>query len=290
MRGNPRTYQGYWRQSGSRLIRNRVGLACGLLLIGLGLVGLAAPQLAGLITHRDPSQLNLRDVFAPPGPVYVLGADELGRDVLTRLIHGTRVTLGVAFLTILMSVSIGTTVGMIAGYAGHWLDEVLMRFVDMLLAIPPIFLFILLAILLRPSPLTLAGIIAFVGWTGVSRLVRAETLSVKGREFVLAAVSTGASDTRVLTHHILPNVIPIMIVAASLAMGQVILAEAALDFLGLGVSPPTSTWGNMLTQANRYLSSAPWLVVFPGLAIFVSVLASNLLGNALRDALDPRIG
>jgi peptide/nickel transport system permease protein len=165
-----------------------------------------------------------------------------------------------------------------------------MRFVDMLLAIPPIFLFILLAILLRPSPLTLAGIIAFVGWTGVSRLVRAETLSVKGREFVLAAVSTGASDIRVLTHHILPNVIPIMIVAASLAMGQVILAEAALDFLGLGVSPPTSTWGNMLTQANRYLSSAPWLVVFPGLAIFVSVLASNLLGNALRDALDPRIG
>lgn len=284
-----RVSRSYWRESIVRLAQNRVGLACGILLIVLGLVGVLAPQLAALLTHQDPAQQDLHGVFAAPTGRHWFGTDELGRDVLTRLIYGTRVTLGVAFLTILMSVSVGTTVGMTAGYYGGAIDEVLMRFVDMLLSIPPIFLFILLSILLQPSPLTLAAIIAFVGWGGVSRLVRAETLSIKNRDFIMAARSIGTSDVRLLATHFLPNVAPIMIVAASLAMGQIILAEAALDFLGLGIHPPTPSWGNMLTQADNYFFNAPRLVIFPGATIFLSVLATNLFGNALRDALDPRV-
>jgi peptide/nickel transport system permease protein len=284
-----RASRSYWRESLDRLSRNRIGLGSGILLLVFGLIGIAAPLLTALITHQDPAHQNLHDVFASPSVKHLFGSDELGRDVLTRLVYGTRVTLGVAFLTILMSLGVGATVGMVAGYYGGLIDEVLMRFVDMLLSIPPIFLFILLSILLTPSPITLAGIIAFVSWGGVSRLVRAETLSIKNREFVAAARSIGASDFRLLTVHILPHVLPIMIVAASLAMGQIILAEAALDFLGLGIHPPTPSWGNMLTQADNYFFNAPTLVLYPGATIFVTVLATNLFGNAIRDAFDPRV-
>ena len=287
--GRRRVSRSYWTESAARLARNPVGLACGVLLVAFGLVGVFAPQLTSLLTHQDPAHQNLHGVFAPSSAAHWFGTDELGRDVLTRLIFGTRVTLGVAFLTITMSISVGTTVGMSAGYYGGVVDEILMRLVDMLLAIPPIFLFILLSILLQPGPVTLAGIIAFVGWGGVSRLVRAETLSIKNRDFIMAARSIGISDVRLLAMHILPNVLPIMIVAASLSMGQIILAEAALDFLGLGIHPPTPSWGNMLTQADNYFFNAPRLVLFPGATIFLSVLATNLFGNALRDAFDPRV-
>jgi peptide/nickel transport system permease protein len=164
-----------------------------------------------------------------------------------------------------------------------------MRFVDMVLAIPSIFLFILMSILFRPNALTLSVIIASVGWGTVARLVRGEVLSVKNRDFVLASRSIGAGDARLILRHLLPNVLPVMIVAASLGVGAVILVEAALDFLGLGIHPPTPSWGNMLSGAQTYYHHSAYLVVFPGLMIFLTVLAANIFGNAVRDAFDPRL-
>ncbi|OLC21886.1 MAG: hypothetical protein AUH80_03395 [Chloroflexi bacterium 13_1_40CM_4_65_16] len=268
---------------------NRVGMAAGLLIVVFALIALLAPLFSLVVTHVQPQTINLDDTFFRPGLRHLLGTDELGRDTLTRLIWGARVSLGVAFLTVAMSLSVGTTVGMVAGYYGGWIDDVLMRFVDMVLAIPAIFLFILMSILFRPNAITLAAIVASVGWGSVARLVRGEVLSVKQRDFILATRSIGAGDARLMVRHLLPNVLPVLIVAASLGVGQIILIEAALDFLGLGIQPPTPSWGNMLTNAQSYFFRSGFLVAFPGITIFITVLASNIFGNAVRDAFDPRL-
>jgi peptide/nickel transport system permease protein len=284
-----RPAQSYWNESWERLRANRIGVAAGILIFILALIALAAPLFSLFLTHFDPARQHLIDNFRPPGHPYLLGTDELGRDELTRLIYGGRVTLGVAFLTVALSLTLGSTVGLLAGFYGGWLDDVLMRVVDVFLAIPAIFLFILMSILFRPNAITLAAIIASVGWGGVARLVRGEVLSVKQRDFILAARTIGARDVRIIFRHLLPNVLPVLIVAASLGVGQIILIEAALDFLGLGIQPPTPSWGNMLTNAESYFFHSTWLVVFPGITIFVTVLASNIFGNAVRDAFDPRL-
>jgi len=284
-----RPAQSFWNESWERLRANRIGVAAGVLILILALIAIAAPIFSQLLTHFDPTRQHLTDNFRPPGHPYLLGTDELGRDTLTRLIYGGRVTLGVALLTVVLSLTLGTTVGLMAGYYGRWLDDLLMRIVDVFLAIPAIFLFILMSILFRPNAFTLAAIIASVGWGGVARLVRGEVLSVKQRDFILATRSVGAKDLRLIVRHLLPNVLPILIVAASLGVGQIILIEAALDFLGLGIQPPTPSWGNMLTNAESYFFHSGWLVVFPGVTIFITVLASNLFGNAVRDAFDPRL-
>ncbi|HEY1420818.1 MAG TPA: ABC transporter permease [Candidatus Dormibacteraeota bacterium] len=284
-----RPAQSYWNESWERLRANRIGVAAGVVILILALIAIAAPLFSQLLTHFDPTRQHLVDNFRPPGHPYLLGTDELGRDTLTRLIYGGRVTLGVAALTVALSLTVGTTVGLLAGYYGRWIDDILMRIVDVFLAIPAIFLFILMSILFRPNAITLAAIIASVGWGGVARLVRGEVLSVKQRDFILAARSIGARDLRLIIFHMLPNVLPVLIVAASLGVGQIILIEAALDFLGLGIQPPTASWGNMLTNAESYFFHSSWLVVFPGITIFVTVLASNIFGNAVRDAFDPRL-
>ena len=284
-----RPAQSYWNESWERLRANRIGIVCGLLIVVLALIAIAAPVFTQFLTHREPFQLDLDSTFQPPGGAHLLGTDELGRDTLTRLIYGGRVTLGVAFLTIALSLTLGTGVGLLAGYYGRWIDDLLMRFVDVVLAFPAIFLFILMAILFRPTPITLAAVIASVGWGGVARLVRGEVLSVKQRDFILATRSIGARDVRLIFRHLLPNVLPVLIVAATLGVGQIILIEAALDFLGLGIQPPTASWGNMLTNSQSYFFHSVWLVYFPGITIFVTVLAANLFGNAVRDAFDPRL-
>ncbi len=284
-----RPAQSYWNESWERLRANRIGVAAGVLILVLAAIAIAAPLFTQFLTHVDPTRQNLSDTFRSPGGAFILGTDELGRDTLTRLIYGGRVSLGVAFLTVALSLTLGTTVGLLAGYYGRWLDDVLMRVVDVFLAIPAIFLFILMSILFRPNAITLAAIIASVGWGGVARLVRGEVLSVKQRDFILAARSIGARDGRLIIRHLLPNVLPVLIVAASLGVGQIILIEAALDFLGLGIQPPTASWGNMLTNAESYFFHSTWLVVFPGITIFLTVLASNVFGNAVRDAFDPRL-
>lgn len=287
--GVGRPAQSYWNESWERLRANRIGMAAGVLILVLAAIALAAPLFSALLTHYQPESINLDETFALPGLKHLLGSDELGRDTLTRLIWGARVSLGVAFLTVLLSTTVGTAVGMMAGYYGGWIDDILMRFVDMVLSIPAIFLFILMSILFRPNPVTLAMIVASVGWGAVARLVRGEVLSVKERDFILATRSIGARDGRLMLRHLLPNVLPVLIVAASLGVGQIILIEAALDFLGLGIQPPTPSWGNMLTNSQSYFFRSGFLVAFPGIAIFITVLASNLFGNAIRDAFDPRL-
>src|SRR2546421_7839960 len=287
--GAARPAQSYWNESWERLRANRVGMAAGILIVVFAVIAIAAPLFSLVLTHVQPQTINLDQTFMRPGLRHLLGTDELGRDTLTRLIWGARVSLGVAFLTVGMSVFLGTTVGMVAGYYGGWVDDVLMRFVDTVLAIPAIFLFILMSILFRPNALTLAAIVASVGWGSVARLVRGEVLSVKQRDFILATRSIGAGDGRLMLRHLLPNVLPVMIVAASLGVGQIILLEAALDFIGLGVQPPTASWGNMLLNAQSYFYHSTSLVILPGICIVLAVLSANIFGNAVRDAFDPRL-
>lgn len=286
-RGRPS--RSFWQQSWEELRANRVAMAAGAVLVVMILVALTAPLISHFLTHYEPVQQDLNSPFAGPGRGHWLGTDELGRDTLTRLVWGARISLGIGFLTVAIALTVGSAVGLLAGYYGGLVDNVLMRVVDVVLAVPPIFLYILMSILFRPNALTLSVIIASVGWAALSRLVRSEVLSLRTRDYMLATRSLGARDGRLILRHLLPNVLPLMIVAASLALGQVILIEAALDFLGLGIDPPTPSWGNMLTNAPIYFVHSTWLVVLPGICIFLAVLAANLFGSALRDAFDPRL-
>jgi peptide/nickel transport system permease protein len=283
-----RPARSFWRQSLGELRRNPAAVASAVILGVLILIAIFAP-LVQLITHTTPIQQDLLNTYSPPSREHLLGTDELGRDTLTRLVYGARISLGVGFLAVAVGLAIGGLVGLCAGFYGGWVDDVLMRIVDVVLAIPAIFLFILMAILFRPNAITLALIIASLSWAALARLVRAEVLSLRSRDYVLAARSIGARDTRILSRHVLPNCLQIVIVAASLGIGQVVLIEAALDFLGLGIQEPTPSWGNMLSNAEVYFTHSVWLVVLPGLMIFLTVIACNVLGNALRDAFDPRL-
>jgi peptide/nickel transport system permease protein len=293
-----RPAQSYWSESWERLRRNRMGMGAGAVVLLMVAIAVAAPLLATYVIHHNPYSIDLSATFSTPGSAHWLGTDEAGRDTLTRLMYGAQVTLTVAFLAVAVALVVGGTVGLVAGFYGGWIDNLLMRFVDVLLSIPAIYLLILLTIL-QPKigpivlstsdPRSLAVIIAIVGWGGLSRLVRGEVLSVKNREFMLATRSIGASDLRLLTRHLLPNVLAVMIVAASLNVGAVIITESILDFIGLGIQPPVASWGNMLTNSQTYFYHSIWLVMLPGALIFITVLAMNIFGNALRDAFDPRL-
>ena len=284
------TTRGYWATAFSRLRRNRIGMASGALLLFFVLVAVTAPLLAKLLTHTNYSSQDLANTFAPPfSPGHILGTDDLGRDTLTRLLFGAQVSMGIGFLAVSVSLAIGATVGLVAGYYGGLIDSILMRFVDIILAIPSIFLFILMSILFKPNTVTLALIIASVGWGSIARLVRGEVLSVRTRDFMVATRALGARDARLIVRHLLPNVLHVLIVFGSLYLGSVILIEAALDFLGLGINPPIPSWGNMLTNSETFFFHSRWLVVWPGVMIFLAVLAANLFGNAVRDAFDPRL-
>ncbi|MEX1158105.1 MAG: ABC transporter permease [Thermomicrobiales bacterium] len=285
--GKPRTYLGMaWR----RLRRNK------LAMIGLGvmlfmiLVALGAGLISQYITHFKPSDQSLRNNFMGINENgYYLGSDDLGRDTLTRLVYGARVSLGVAGLSVVVALTIGTVVGTVAGFYGRWIDSILMRFVDIMLSIPQLFLLLLVATLWSLSPLTLSLVIAGIAWVTLSRLVRGEVMSVKSRDYVDAARVVGVGNARIMFRHILPNVTPVIIVWASLVVPGLILLEATLSFLGLGVQPPTASWGNMLTVAQKVWSHSTAMVLLPGFAIYITVFAINLFGNGLRDALDPRL-
>jgi peptide/nickel transport system permease protein len=258
------------------------------LLLVLLVMAVAAPLVSAWVLHTTPAQQNLSNTFLGPNRTNWLGTDELGRDSLARLMYGARVSLGVAGLTVALTILVASLVGLIAGFYGGVTDELLMRLVDGLLAIPPLYVFILMSILFHPKMFMLAVIIASVMWAGVARLVRGEVRKLRSRDYVLAAHSIGATETRIMLRHLLPNVLPLLIVASSLAIAQTILVEAALDFLGLGVQPPTPSWGNMLSNSQNYYYHSAWLVILPGAAILLSVLATTVVGNGLRDAFDPR--
>ena len=287
-----RPAQSYWSESWERLRGNRFGMSAGAVVLLMSILALLAPAISAFLTHHTFSAQDLDNNFVGPGfPGHLLGTDELGRDTLTRLLYGAQVSLGVAFLTVTMSLVVGTLVGLVAGYYGGLVDDLLMRLVDIILAFPRIFLFILVGILFfRYSGLfTLSLTFAAVGWGGTARLVRGEVLSIRNRDFMLASRAMGATDSRQIFVHLLPNVLPVMIVTASLGVGGVILAEAAVDYLGFGIHPPEPSWGNMLSNSQQYFVHSVWLVFLPGILIFVTVLAANLFGNAVRDAFDPRL-
>ncbi len=258
---------------------------CASILLLLFLSSLIAPVL-GLPSY---SEIDLTHRLLPPSSAHFFGTDELGRDILSRLLFGGRISFLVSLLVVLFSLSIGIGIGCAAGMSGGWVDELLMRAVDILLAFPGILLAIGLMAVLGPKIQNVIVALVIVGWVGYARLARGLTLKLREMDFVQASRSLGASSGRILLRHILPNILPSMIVQASFGFAGVILAESALSFLGLGVQAPQPSWGNMLSDGKNHLLDAPHLTIFPGLAIFITVLSFNLLGDALRDRLDPRL-
>ncbi len=245
--------------------------------------------LAPLLYPYKPDEVNLQEVLSPPSKEHPLGTDELGRDVLARILWGGRVSMLVGFVAVGISTLVGILFGALAGYYGKWVESIIMRFVDIMLCFPTFFLILAVIAFLEANIWNIMAIIGLTSWMGVARLVRAEFLSLKEREFVLAAKSIGASSFRIIFHHILPNALGPVFVSAILGIGNAILVESALSFLGIGIQPPSPSWGNMLTSGKDYLEVAWWLSLFPGLAILLTVLGFNLLGEGLKDALNPRL-
>jgi peptide/nickel transport system permease protein len=261
------------------------GRAGMLVLATLALVSLIGPALL-------PNPAEMPDVVAgatAPSLSHPFGTDQLNRDILARVVNGGRISLTVAVLAMAVSLTLGALVGLVAGYAGGWLDAVLMRIVDAALAIPRLFVILLLLVVWERIPLTaLILVLGTTGWFATSRLVRGEVLRLRGEAFVLAARGLGAGPGRIIARHLLPNAAGPLLVAATLGVGDVILLEAGLSFLGLGIQPPTPSWGGMVLDARPLMVTAPWTAIFPGAAIVVTVLAVNLIGDALQAALDPR--
>lgn len=256
-------------------------------LLFVSLVVLSA-VFAPAIAPEGPNEQDLFDRLESPSAEHPMGTDQLGRDVLSRLLYGARISLRIAVVVVAITLAIGTAVGLVAGYAGGWVDEALMRVVDVLLAFPGILLALVIAGILGPSLTNIMIALAVVGWTQYARIIRGSVLSVKEEEFVKSAQLMGVSRARILLRHILPNVVTPVVVLATMDMAYVILGTAGLSFLGLGAQPPTPEWGTMLSQGRNYVDTAWWIVNFPGLAIMITVLGFNLLGDGLRDVLDPR--
>jgi peptide/nickel transport system permease protein len=271
--------------------QSRVGVAGILIVTVVVLVALIGPY----ITPLDPYQHNLRSRFEPPGTtdaagnVYILGTDQLGRDILSRIIVGTRISVLIGVLSVLIAGVVGVIYGVVSGYFGGWIDDALMRFADAFLAIPFIVLVVAAAGVLGPGLFTLILILGLTRWVTYARVTRAETLSVRESEYVTAARALGQSNWRIITRHVLPNIFGSILVIASLMIATAVLAESALSFLGLGVQPPAITWGLMLSDGRQYIGSAWWMTAFPGIAITVTVLGTVFVGDWLRDVLDPRL-
>jgi peptide/nickel transport system permease protein len=268
----------------ARLQKNRMALLGAAIVLAMFILAVLAPFLAG-----DPGAINIAHRLQAPSFAYPLGTDDLGRDVLARILYGARISLLVGFVAVGIATSIGIVLGALSGYYGGWVDGLTMRFVDIMLCFPSFFLILAVIAFLEPSIWNIMIIIGLTGWMGVARLVRAEFLSLRERDFVVAARALGASDSRLIFRHILPNALSPILVSATLGVAGAILTESALSFLGIGVQPPTPSWGNMLIAGKQTLGTAWWLSAFPGLAILVTVLGYNLLGEGIRDALDPRL-
>jgi peptide/nickel transport system permease protein len=271
----------FWRA----LSKNRLALIGGAVVLVLALMAVAAPILA----PHDPHKPDVKRILDPPSARHWLGTDQIGRDVLSRMLYGARVSLAVGFVSVGIATAIGIALGAAAGYHGGAVDAGVMRLVDLMLVFPRFFLLLAVLAFLKPSIWTIMAVIGLTGWMGVARLVRAEFLALKEREFVVWSQSIGASALRIIWRHILPNAMAPVLVAMTLGIPAAILTESGLSFLGLGVRPPYATWGNILNEGKEVIELAWWLSVYPGLAILVTVLSYNLLGEGIRDALDPRL-
>ena len=269
---------------------NRIGVAALLMVIVLGLLALAffVFDRLGLAFPMDPNATNLERKLLPPNGVNWLGTDNLGRDVLSRILNGAYISLTVGFVAVFVSLSIGVTVGAVAGYFGKWVDEVLMRAVDALMCFPTFFLILTAVALLGPSLWNIVVVIGLVSWTGTARLVRAEFLTLRESAYVQAARALGQGGPKIIFRHILPNAAAPILVTAVLGVPAAILAEAGLSFLGFGVQAPQATWGNIIADGKTYILDAWWLILFPGLAILLAALSFYLTGDALRQAVETR--
>jgi len=276
--------EGLWADAWKRMRRNRAAVAAGALLAVIALITVAAPWLPGL---PDPTAQDLKLGATPPSAAHWFGTDELGRDTLARVVHGGRISLMVGLVATLVSLVIGVTWGAVAGYRGGRTDELMMRVVDILYSLPYIFLVILLLVFFSRSILMLFVALGLVQWLTMARIVRGQVLSLKQQTFVEAARALGADDAAVIFRHIVPNTLGPVIVYTTLTVPAIILQEAFLSFLGLGVQPPDASWGTLVSDGARVLALFPWLVVFPGLALSLTLLCFNFLGDGLRDALDP---
>ncbi len=278
--------QSYWQVAWRRFLKHRLAMIGAAVALGLTLMAVLAPVLA----PQAPDRISLDSRWAVPGRAHLFGADELGRDVLTRIMYAGRISLLIGYIVAINISLIGMVVGAVSGFYGGMIDVLLMRLVDILLSIPTLPLYLILAALVPGGGVArIILIFTAFGWTGVARLVRGQVLSLKRQDFVEAARAMGASEARLILRHLLPNAMAPVIVAATLRVGGAILGESALSYLGLGIAPPTASWGNMLQRAQEYIWNASWLAVFPGVFIFITVLSFNFLGDGLRDALDPRL-
>lgn len=276
----PIVKRGLWRSA----LANPLALTGFLIIASVLVLAILAP----LIAPYDPDAIDVKHILLGPSSLHLMGTDGLGRDVFSRMLFGARISLLVGIVAVGIATVIGIVLGAIAGYYRGWVDTVIMRLVDVMLSIPTFFLILAVIAFLTPSIWNIMIVIGLTSWMGVTRLVRAEFLSLQGREFVLAAQTLGARDRRLIFRHLLPNSLTPIIVSSVLGVASAVLLESALSFLGLGVQAPQASWGNILTDGKVYIQFAWWLSLFPGLAILITVLGYNLLGEGLRDALDPR--
>ncbi len=271
----------FWR----RLAKKPLAVAGGLFVLLMAALAI----LASVLAPYDPSALDFSAQLAPPSAAHWLGTDDLGRDILSRMMYGARISLSVGFVAVGIAIAIGIVLGGIAGYYGGRVDQFIMWLVDVMLVFPSMFLILAVIAFVGPSLFNIMAIIGLTGWMGVTRLVRAEFLALREREFVAAVRAQGARDFRIIFRHILPNAMAPVLVSATFGVAGAILTESALSFLGIGVPPPKATWGSLLSDGKAMIEVAWWLTLFPGLAIFITTLAYNLLGEGIRDVLDPRL-
>lgn len=278
---------GQWVLAGRAFARNRLAVFGALGILTLYAVALLTPLLA----PYDPNLLGdiVTERLIRPSALHPLGTDHFARDVLSRVLYGARISLSIGFVAVGISVTIGTLLGAVSGFFGKWVDTAIMRLVDMVISFPQLVLLITIIALFQPSIFLIIAVLGLTQWTGTTRLVRGEVLSLREREFIQAAHALGFSRTRIILNHLIPNVLGPVIVTATLGIGNTIVLEASLSFLGLGVQPPTPSWGTMVSDGRAVMLEAWWLSTFPGLAIVITVLCFNLVGDGLRDALDPRL-
>jgi peptide/nickel transport system permease protein len=287
-----RVSRSLWNNAWYKLRRDRLTIGAVVVLLLLGLIAILAPVFADNVFHYKFEQQDLFHTYEKPSfnpPAYLLGTDEVGRSQVVRLLFGGQVSLFVGFVAAFVNFAVGVPVGLAAGYFRGAFDDFITWFITTINGIPQLYLLLIVAALWQPGPLTLIIIIGLLNWTGITLYVRGQTISLREREYVTSAHAIGATHARVMFRHILPNVLPLIFVLAAIDVGAIVLLESALSFLGLGILPPTPSWGNMLTNGASYFVRAWWLVVSPGVMIFLTVLCLYLIGDGLRDALDPHL-
>jgi len=292
MKGEPRTETtaktanwSYWGYVRSRVLKRKVTLVSMIVTLVIIFAALAA----SLLSPYSPRAQDWNNMLQGPSARYLLGTDELGRDILSRIIHGARISLAVGFVSVGISMVLGVVLGAVAGFYGGWADTIIMRMTDILFAFPQLLFAIAIMFALGPGLMNVFIALGIIGWAGIARMIRGLVLQFKESPFVEASVAAGATNTRIIWKHIIPNCLPTIIVLITLHIPGAIMSEASLSFLGLGAQPPTPSWGSMIYEARQYIRQVPTYSLFPGLAIMITVLAFNLLGDGLRDILDPKL-